>query len=305
MAWKGLHISQPARLSFADNQIVVAQVAGEARIALEDIAYVVLDESRVTLTARLLSACLDAGIVLVSTDARHTPNGVALPFHGHCRQAEIARAQIGMTAPFRKQCWRRVTRAKLQNQAAHLDHAGADGGALRQLAESVRSGDPDNVEARAARLYWKALFRDFRRDDDMDIRNMALNYAYAVLRAGVARSLVAHGFLPAIGVHHASGQNPFNLADDLIEPFRPFADAMVKQAFSTQFDDGEARLSVADRRVLSSVLFVSCAIGAWENADLMTAIDAMTASFLRAVETREPDCLSLPAFNRGAKKHDR
>ena len=222
MAWKGLHLSRPARLNTADGQIVVAQDDGEVRLPLEDIAYIVLDAPHATLTTTLLSACMEAGIAIVSTDARHTPNGLMLPFHRHHRQAGVANMQIALGEPFKKRAWQRVAVAKIDNQAAHLDRGGHNGESLRAMSRLVGSGDPQNIEARAARAYWGALFSDFVRDDASDLRNKLLNYGYAVLRAGIARSLVAYGLLPSIGLHHASVTNAFNLADDLIEPFRPF-----------------------------------------------------------------------------------
>src|SRR6266705_3080245 len=119
MAWRGLHLSRPARLNSADGQVVVAQDDGEVRLPLEDIAYIVLDAPHASLTTTLLSACMDAGVVIVSVDQRHTPNGVMLPFHSHHRQAGVAAAQLAASEPFKKRCWQRIIIQKIENQAAH------------------------------------------------------------------------------------------------------------------------------------------------------------------------------------------
>ena len=214
MAWRGLHLTEPARLSFADGQIVVARETETVRLALEDLAWIVLDSPRTTLTGALLSACMNAGIALIATDATHLPCGMALPFHRHHRQGEVAARQAALGAPLKKRLWQKIVRAKIANQAAALAALGRDGAQpLREMARRVGSGDPANVEARAARFYWGQLFAEFRREDAADRRNMLLNYGYAVVRSGVARALVAAGFLPALGLSHASVSNEFNLAD--------------------------------------------------------------------------------------------
>ena len=227
MAWRGLHLSRGARLNTADGQIVVAQDDGEVRLPLEDIAYIILDAPHATLTSTLLSACMDSGVALITTDSRHTPNGLLLPFHSHHRQAGVAFVQIALSEPLKKRCWQRIVLAKINNQAVHLDARNQAGGeALRAMCTLVGSGDPDNVEARAARDYWSRLFHEFVRADESDLRNKLMNYGYAVVRAAVARALVAFGCLPALGLHHESAANAFNLADDIVEPFRPFVDAL-------------------------------------------------------------------------------
>ena len=214
MAWRGLHLTQPSRVSLADDQIVVGQDDGEVRLALEDVAWVVIDSPRTSLTASVMSACMAHGIAVVFTDATHTPSGVALPFHRHHRQAAVAAKQIAATAPLKKRLWQALVRAKIENQASALDSVGAGGGrTMREMAKRVGSGDSGNVEAQAARYYWGQLWKDFRRQDDGDRRNKLLNYGYAIVRSGVARALVGSGLVPAFGLKHASVSNAFNLAD--------------------------------------------------------------------------------------------
>lgn len=149
MAWRGLHLSDPCRLSLADGQCVIAREGGEIRLALEDIAWIIVDTPQVTLTAALLSACMEVGIALIVTDARHHPSGLALPFHRHYRQAEVAARQVALTAETRGLLWRALARAKIRNQAAALALCGDAKGAapLRAMAGRVAPGDPDNIAA--------------------------------------------------------------------------------------------------------------------------------------------------------------
>jgi len=295
MAWRGLHISKPSRLSLADGQIAVAQDDGEVRLPLEDIAWIILDTPQATLTSTLLSACMAAGIAVVVTDQKHTPSGVTLPFHSHFRQGEVAQLQIAAGAPLKKRIWQAVVRAKIANQADALDAVKRPGAAsLREIARHVGSGDPDNVEARAAREYWSRLWDNFRREDDGDRRNKLLNYGYAIIRSGVARSLVAAGLLPCIGVNHASVSNAFNLADDLVEPFRPFVDLMAWK----RTDGGKPSrddLSLDDRRFMAGVLLRDSVI-AGDRVTLLVAAERATESLVRAVEYVLPNALELPSM---------
>jgi CRISPR-associated protein Cas1 len=296
MAWRGVHLSKPARLSLADGQVVVSQDDGEVRLALEDVAWIVLDTPQATMTSALVSACMAAGIAVIATDETHTPSGLMLPFHRHFRQGEIARMQVAMGAPLKKRLWQAVVRAKILNQAAALDLLGREGAKpLREMARLVGSGDPENVEARAARDYWAKLWPDFRREDASDRRNKLLNYGYAVARAGVARALVASGFIPAFGFMHASATNAFNLADDLVEPFRPFVDVL---AWHTA---GEGRpstddLSLDDRRTMAGILLKDARVGA-EKVTLLLATEKAAESLVRAMESALPDALALPTLN--------
>jgi CRISPR-associated protein Cas1 len=299
MAWKGLHLSRPAKLSVADGQLVAAQEDGDARVAIEDLAYLVLDAAHAQISTSLLSALMEGGVAVLVTDARHHPCGLMLPFHRHHRQAAVAALQVEAGAPLKKRLWQTIVRGKIGNQAALLEGCGREGCApLREMARLVGSGDPDNIEARAAREYWGKLFPAFVRDDAKDRRNQLLNYGYAVLRAGVGRALAASGFLPALGLHHASATNAFNLADDLLEPFRPFVDRM---AFAMA-ENGAARapdLTVEDRRKLAGALLEAARIGA-EKVTLLVAAEKAAASLARALEANLAEALELPVLEKAA-----
>ncbi len=292
MAWRGLHLSRPSRLSLADGQIVIAQGAAETRLPLEDVAWVILDTPQATLSAALLSACVSAGIAVIVTDARHMPNGMLLPFHTHHRQAAVAALQLAAGDGLRGRLWQTLVRAKIANQAAVLHACGAEPTALHAMAGRVQPADPDNVEARAARHYWSALFAGFIREDEADPRNAMLNYGYAVLRGAVARALVASGLLPAIGLHHASQHNTFNLADDVIEPFRPIVDLAVWRLADRGQRPAEA-LSLSQRQALAAVLLAPARIGR-ETVTVLVATEMAASGLVRALEGSSAKLLLLP-----------
>lgn len=295
MAWRGLHIGEPARLSLKNRRMVVAQGDEEpVSFPLEDIAWVVLDTPQVTLTAALMAACMQAGIPIVCSDDRHIPCGVLLPFHQHWQQAGVARTQIEAGAVLKKRLWLSIVRRKIENQAAVLARAQVEGDrTLKEMRAHVKSGDPGNVEARAARFYWQRLFEDFRRHDDGDLRNAMLNYGYAILRAGVARSLVAAGLLPAFGIHHAGAQNAFNLADDLLEVLRPLADWIAFDLSGQGKRPGEMELTRDHRQELAAVMTGPLIIGG-DQLTVLPAVDRMVASLVRALSGDGATALELP-----------
>ena len=293
MAWRGVHISQPSRLKYRDKQLVVDQDDSSVSLAIEDIAWLILDTPHISLTVSLLSALAGAGVAMIVPDEKHHPSGVLLPFHQHHAQAHIAHSQVGMSLPLKKRLWQNIIVAKITNQAALLDALGRERGtALRAMARRVGSGDPDNIEAQAARAYWSALFDKFTRSDENDRRNALLNYGYAVVRAAIARACVASGLLPAFGLHHASKVNAFNLVDDLIEPFRPFVDSCANaRAHETEGDT----LTVDDRRHMANILNDTAMIGT-ERMTLLAATEATATSLVRAIEHGSALLLQLPEF---------
>ena len=292
MAWRGLHISSPARLTRRDAQIVVEQDGNEIAFPIEDIAWLILDTMQVSLTGSLLSALVENGVALIVPDATHHPAGVLLAFHQHHAQAEVAHNQIALSGPLKKRLWQRLVVAKIENQAAVLRELGSpDADALSAMAGRVGSGDPGNIEAQAARAYWSQLFAEFRRHDD-DRRNGLLNYGYAVVRAALARACVASGLLPAFGLHHASRTNAFNLVDDLIEPFRPAVDRWARRR--AEAVDGDT-LSLDDRRHMAAILNEAVALGA-ERMTILAATEAVAASLVRAIDSGTAAPLLIPAL---------
>ena len=200
--------------------------------------------------------------------------------------------QINLSAPLKKRLWQTIIQAKIENQALALEECGQNAQALRAMMHLVGSGDPGNTEARAARAYWPRLFIDFIRDDDNDKRNALLNYGYAIVRSGVARALVAVGLIPAFGVNHASATNAFNLADDLVEPFRPFVDRLVWR-LTEKGRISAGATTVEERRTLASLLTEQSRFGG-ETATLLVATERAAESLVRAMESASAALLLLP-----------
>lgn len=236
MEYRNIFLVNPARLSVQREQLVIEQ-AEKFTVPLEDISAVLIESQQVQLTVHAAAALAEHGVTVFLCDEKHLPCAQILPINQYCRQRKMLTAQCEMGKPLKKQLWQRIVVQKIRNQAACLRFSGKDGWEeLRQLAEKVLSDDSDNREAVAAALYFPRLFgKGFSRSND-DPRNAALNYGYAILRGGIARNLVVHGLEPCIGLHHRSELNNFNLADDLIEPFRPIVDLYVAQNFSEADD---------------------------------------------------------------------
>jgi CRISPR-associated protein Cas1 len=219
-------------LSMSRGFMVVQDTEGERKelgqVPLDDIAAVIANAYGLSYTNNLLVALADRSAPFVVCGANHNVVGMLLPVDGNYQQAKRYDAQIEATKPTRKRLWAEVVRAKLQQQGAALEAAGAPTAPLAALVGKVRSGDPDNLEAQGARRYWSLLFGDkFRRDQDGGGINGLLNYGYTVLRACTARAVVAAGLHPTLGLHHSNEGNAMRLVDDLMEPFRPVVDLKV------------------------------------------------------------------------------
>ncbi len=228
MAFRSIIIENPAHLSVKSNQLVIRTDA-EHTVAIEDISALLLESRQSTITTAALSQLGQCGCAVFTCDEKHLPCAVLSPFHQYVRELSVLRSQLDASEPRKKQIWRSVVREKIRNQAICLQLAGKSekAGTLFNMIEEVRSGDTGNVEATAAQYYFPVLFGDgFTRSDDCGW-NAGMNYGYAIVRGCVARTLAVYGFLPSLGLHHRSTLNPFNLADDLMEPFRPLIDLMV------------------------------------------------------------------------------
>jgi CRISPR-associated protein Cas1 len=294
VAWRGVLLSRAARLSLDRACCLVETEEGPIRLAFEDVAYLVLDTPQAVLTSALLARFAEAGVLVLTCDGKHLPNGALLPLQGHFRQVATLRRQLAASEGLKKRLWQRLVQGKVANQGRVLRLLGRPGAAgLLAMAERVAPGDPEQIEARSAREYFRRLFPRFRRrHDDPDPRNAMLNYAYALLRAGLARGLAAQGFHPAIGLWHASVDNAFNLADDLIEPFRPLADLHVARHAERRPDGGD-ELTVLDRRELARLLVAELRLGG-EIVTMVTAIERMADGLLAALERKDPALLPLP-----------
>lgn len=294
MLRKTIEIATPGtRLSVSHRQLVIARPnLPTATTPIEDIGVLVVDDRRATYTQAVFTELLGAGATIMITGPDHLPLGMMLPLDAHHVQTERHRAQVEASQPLRKQIWRGLIAAKLRQQACVLDHFVPGPNGLAAMAGRVRSGDPDNLEAQGAQRYWPLLFgKDFRRDRDADGINAALNYGYAIVRAATARAVVASGLIPSLGVFHKNRANPFCLADDLFEPYRPFVDWRVK--LLTQ--ERGTQLSLDDRAIRAALLsiFNETVRVDERRLPLLHAIEASAASLSRAL-TGGDRTLALP-----------
>lgn len=289
-----LDISEwPARLSVS-NSLLTVRFGNEKPITvpLSDLAVVIVSHPQVSYTHAVLSGLALAGAMFVTCDEKHLPVSMLLPLVTHSLQTERFSAQASLPIPVRKRLWQQIARAKILAQARLLkQRTGVDAG-IASLASQVRSGDPSNLEARAARIYWQKVFGDieFRRDREQDGLNACLNYGYAVLRAIVARAICGAGLHPSLSVHHHNRYDTFCLADDLMEPFRPVVDRVVADLR----DDRGADMPLdreARRRILETLL----ARFEWkdESRSLFDWLGRVAASLAAAIEAGEAGAAKL------------
>lgn len=245
MIKKTLCFSNPIYLSLRNAQLVLhlpevesndtlpetMKKEAERTIPIEDIGVVILDHRRITITLGVLEALLENNCAVITCDQKSMPVGLLLPLCGNTTQNERFRTQLDVSLSLRKQLWQQTVKQKILNQEYVLrTNTDKETNCMRVWANDVRSGDPDNLEARAAAYYWKNLFKgypDFVRDREGTPPNNLLNYGYAILRAVIARSLVGSGLLPTLGIHHHNRYNAYCLADDIMEPYRPYVDELV------------------------------------------------------------------------------
>ncbi len=243
MIKRTLYFGQAAYLSLRDGQLLVRLPAeeGSRSIPIEDIGVLILDHQQISITHGLMNALEAHKCALITCSASHMPSGLFLPLNAHSLQSERFQTQIEATLPLKKQLWQQTVRMKIQNQARVLEEVYAQPQAnMLAWVKQVRSGDPDNLEARAAAYYWANLFPSlpkFTREREESAPNALLNYGYALLRAVVARSLVAVGLLPTLGIHHHNRYNAYCLADDIMEPYRPYVDKFVQEIYEREYPE--------------------------------------------------------------------
>ncbi len=291
-----LYFGNPAYLSMRLNQLVVkvpGQKDGEddkvRTLPIEDIGVMVLDNRQITVTQALMETLLDNNCALITCDSRHMPVGLMLPLYGNTVQNERFRQQIDSSLPLKKQLWQQTIQSKIMNQSAVLDwQTGEHHENMVVWAKSVRSGDPDNLEGRAAAYYWKTLFPehlDFTRGQYEDEPNNLLNYGYAILRAIIARAIVSSGLLPTLGIHHHNRYNAYCLADDIMEPYRPYVDKLVCEIVD-EYDSLELTQEIKVK--LLNIPVIEVVING-RRSPLMVAASTTTASLVKcfAGETRK------------------
>lgn len=296
MIKKTLYFGNPAYLSLRNKQLVIQlpevvkndtlpetfKADAVKTIPAEDIGVVILDNKQITITHGLMDALLDNNCALITCNSSRMPVGLMLPLAGNTTQTERFRDQIDASVPLKKQLWQQTVQAKIENQAYVLEtKAKVVVKNMRAWASDVKSGDPDNYEARAAVYYWANLFpqiEGFTRHREGIPPNNLLNYGYAILRAVVARSLVASGLLPTFGIHHRSKYNAYCLADDMMEPYRPFVDKMVYEIVKSGINISE--LSQDTKAQLLNIPVLDVVIGG-QRSPLMVAVGQTTASLYK------------------------
>lgn len=311
MIKRTLYFGNPAYLSLKKEQLVIQFPEVEKNdqlserfkeeaiktIPIEDIGVIVLDHKQITLTQGLVEKILENNCALITCDSNRMPLGLMLPLSGNTTQAERFSEQINASLPLKKQLWQQTVEAKIKNQAYLLEKTtGCIVKNMMVWAADVKSGDVDNYEARAAVYYWANIFpdiKDFNRNREGIPPNNLLNYGYAILRAVVARSLVISGLLPTFGIHHRNKYNAYCLADDIMEPYRPFVDKKVIETMR-MFND----ISILNRAIKTELLNIPVldVIINNQRSPLMVAVSQTTASLYQCFsgKTRR---IKYPSFD--------
>ena len=231
MIKRTLFFTSALNLSMKNAQIVISYKETpdiKQTIPIEDVGYVILENQQISATLPLLNALVDNNVALIICDKNYMPHSLLQPLSANTTQSECYKNQINASEPLKKKLWKQVVEAKIKNQHHLLIKLGKNGDILKPLYNNVKSGDSENKEGLAARLYWRELFPSFvRNPEGKDHINAFLNYGYTILRAATARSLMGSGLYPAFGIFHRNRYNAFPLADDIMEPYRPFVDEMV------------------------------------------------------------------------------
>ncbi len=254
MVKRTLFFGSPCRLSLKNYQLVIEnKETGEIKkCPIEDLGYVVIEDQSVSITIPALNALSSNNTAVVFCDERRMPSSMLFNLDSNNVLAEVYKAQIEASAPMKKNLWKQIIMAKIENQARLLNELGKDGDALKPYYMNVKSGDADNREGIAARLYWKSLFgEEFFRSREGETPNDMLNYGYAILRAGMARAIMGSGLFPSFGLFHKNRYNAFPLADDLMEPYRPYVDQIVFQLY----EEGRRKLDTYAKQELLRLFF--------------------------------------------------
>lgn len=298
MGYKSIFITNPCKIHIKNDNLLITQEGVDNMVVLESIASIVIETTLATITTYAISKLAEAGVAVLYVDKKYNLNALTLPFHTHSNFSKIVHSQINITKPLKKRLWQMLVKQKILNQASVLRYFQKEKIAkrLKIYADNVKSNDEDNYEAQAAKFYWSELFENFMRIQKgaEDVRNASLNYCYAVVRSAVARSLTNAGLMPAFGVHHQNYFNAFNLADDIIEPFRPFVDIHIKMTL-LKFDD--AVLTSEIKIELVDILNLEYAEVDNGISSLRVAIDTVVQSFQKVVLENDIKMLLLPKID--------
>lgn len=289
MIKRTLIFSNPSYLSHRNGQLVISfpeKDKADKTVPIEDIGVLLMEHQQITISHGCIAALLDNNVAIISCDTTHMPTGLMLPLDGGSTQTERFRYQIEASLPLKKQLWMQTVQYKIYNQAQVLEKTGVKVDNMKRWSRSVKSGDPDNYESRAAAYYWSNIFRgftDFNRGREGEPPNNLLNYGYAILRAIVARALVSSGLLPTLGIFHRNKYNAYCLADDMMEPYRPYVDQVVYDILKdSELDDiTELTTNVKKRLLQIPTLDVQFED---KTSPLLVGVSRTTASLARCFE---------------------
>lgn len=291
MGYKNLKIEKYWDFSIKDKQLVLENDK-KFTIPLEDINTILIEDMSIKLSSYFLQAVSRYGIAVYICDEKHMPNTVVLPMLCHSRHFKMLKNQINISKPFQKRLWQQIVIQKILNQAKVLEISGNSeaSGQLKKMVKEVQSGDKTHVEAKAAAFYFKKLYGEYFSRGQEHIINSALNYGYAIIRGIIARSIICYGFEPSIGLFHHSEQNSYNLADDIIEPFRSLVDIYVYQNYD--FSEVEKGLSVEMKRGLYNIINYNMKIS-HEKQSVSNCVEKVVISFSACLAGNRKD-LVLP-----------
>lgn len=299
MIKRTLYFGNPAYLNTQTEQLVVnyPDKSEQKTIPIEDIGLVILDHYRITISSGLIDKLLSNNVALITCDKKHLPQGLLLNLsEGHTRQEHFA-VQINSSEALKNNIWKSIIKQKIINQALVLKENEFEYENLLYFAKNVKTGDPNNLEGQAAAYYWKRIFKNdiesFKRGQFEAPPNNLLNYGYTILRAITARSLVASGLLPTFGIHHHNKYNAYCLADDLMEPYRPFVDKLVL-GIIYDLSENEMELNTAIKKELLQIPVLDVKING-KTSPLMVAMQQTTASLYKSMENKKVN-LKLPTM---------
>lgn len=292
MGYRNIKIENAQKLHIKNQQLIIGST-DDVQIPLEDINSILIESQAVTFSSYFLQKLADMGIALYVCDEKHLPNAVLLPMVRHSRHFKLLKCQMNLGKPKQKRLWQQVVIQKIENQSLCLDLLGVNGGSeLRKMTKEVQSGDKTNVEAKAAAFYFRRIYGlGFSRGDD-HIINSALNYGYAIVRGMIARAIVCYGLEPSLGLFHCSELNSYNLADDLIEVFRPVVDLHVSRKFD--ISEVDSALTSETKRDLYGIVNYDMLIKG-EKHILSNCVDKVVASYSSALQGNR-DELELPVL---------
>ncbi len=298
MIKRTLVIENPSQLSLRQEQMVVKRieegVSSERTVPIEDMGVLMLESEHCTITTSLLTRLMERNVAVIGCDSKHMPVGLWLPLEGNTLQSARFQMQIATSLPLKKNVWAQLIKYKLENQAEVIKRQQLENAPLLRWATEVRSGDTDNFEARGAAYYWNALFegQEFRRERFGPPPNHLFNYGYAILRAVIARALVASGLFPTFGVHHKNQYNAYCLADDVMEPYRPIVDHYILNHVN-EMEVGEG-LTREWKLHLLKIPTLDVQLEK-ERRPLLVAASMTTSSLVKVFEGKEKKVL-LPQF---------